>query len=148
MLHVSSTHLEQVRGFGEKSYPNECCGILVGRLEEGVKRVETLVSARNQRIDSAANRYLIDGDFVNELEKRLRGSGRQIVGFFHSHPDVAARPSVYDREHAWPWYSYLIVSVRNGQAQEALSWTLRDDRAAFEPETLQIVGASQDTVAI
>lgn len=144
MIQLSAMHLERIRGFGEKSYPNECCGILVGRLETDAKRVETLIPARNQRTDSAANRYLIDGEFVNEVERKLRGTGSQIVGFFHSHPDVAARPSTYDREHAWPWYSYLIVSVRGGEAKEALSWTLSDDRSAFEPEPIQALALAQN----
>jgi proteasome lid subunit RPN8/RPN11 len=67
-----------------------------------------------------------------------------VVGFYHSHPDQPARPSEYDREHAMPSYSYVIVSVRGGRAEALTSWTLDDDRAAFSSEPIaEIVSASR-----
>jgi proteasome lid subunit RPN8/RPN11 len=58
------------------------------------------------------------------------------VGFYHSHPDVEARPSAFDRDHAWSGYSYVIVSVRGGVPRETRSWELRPDRSAFDEEGL------------
>lgn len=138
MLIIRESHLAQIRSLGERAYPEECCGVLLGRPEGGVKKVEVLLPARNRRTDSAANRYLIEGEFVRAVEKKLCGSDRQIIGFFHSHPDAPARPSQYDRRHAWPWYSYVIVSVKKGEAVETLSWTLLDDRSGFDLEPLEI----------
>jgi proteasome lid subunit RPN8/RPN11 len=60
------------------------------------------------------------------------------VGFYHSHPDHPAEPSSFDLEHAWPYYSYLIVSVRDGRVADARSWRMAPDRSRFEPETLEI----------
>lgn len=139
MIRLSFDDLGQIKQIAESAYPHECCGVMVGSVVDGVKTVVELVPAENSRTDSPANRYLITADFVNQVEKRFRESSSAIIGFFHSHPDVPAQPSVYDREHAWPWYSYLIVSVRKGQADEVYNWKLRDDRSEFDPEKLEIL---------
>lgn len=139
MLRLSPEQLEQIQRIAEQAYPHECCGILVGRASEDNRTVGRLVAAENRRTDSPANRYLIDPELIRDMEKQLRSSGEEIVGFFHSHPDVPARPSSYDRDHAWPWYSYLIVSVKGGKAGEAASWRLREDRSGFEGEELELV---------
>ena len=68
------------------------------------------------------------------VEKEAHERGLEVVGFYHSHPDVEARPSAFDRDHAWSGYSYVIVSVRGGTAQETRSWELRPDRSAFDEE--------------
>lgn len=139
MIRMKAKDLEEIKQIAQEIYPHECCGILVGSVEDGVKTVTQLVPAENQRTDSPANRYLITADFLHQIESKLRNSDSSIVGFFHSHPDVPARPSVYDQEHAWPWYSYLIVSVIKGQVKEVLNWKLKDDRSAFDPEMMELV---------
>lgn len=138
MLRLKSDQLEEIKKIAEEAYPHECCGVLAGASDGSIKTVLSLIPAENQRTDSPANRYLIAPEFLHGLEKQLRGAGKDIVGFFHSHPDVAARPSEYDREHAWPWFSYIIVSVRQRQAGEVLNWRLKEDRSAFEPEDLEV----------
>lgn len=139
MIRLKSADIEEIKQIAQKTYPHECCGVMVGSIENGVKTVTELIPAENQRTDSPANRYLITPDLLNELEKKLKGTDRAIVGFFHSHPDVPARPSTYDQDHAWPWYSYLIVSVNRGQAGEIHNWKLRDDRSAFDAEKMELL---------
>lgn len=139
MIRLKSADIEELKQIAQKTYPHECCGVMVGSIENGVKTVTELIPAENQRTDSPANRYLITPDLLNELEKKLKGTDRAIVGFFHSHPDVPARPSTYDQDHAWPWYSYLIVSVNRGQAGEIHNWKLRDDRSAFDAEKMELL---------
>ena len=139
MIRLKSADIEEIKQIAQKTYPHECCGVMVGSVENGVKTVTELIPAENQRTDSPANRYLITPDLLNELEKNLKGTGRAIVGFFHSHPDVPARPSTYDQDHAWPWYSYLIVSVNKGQAGEIHNWKLRDDRSGFDAEKMELL---------
>ena len=139
MIRLKSTDVEEIKQIAQKTYPHECCGVMVGSVENGVKTVTELIPAENQRTDSPANRYLITPDLLNELEKKLKGTDRAIVGFFHSHPDVPARPSTYDQDHAWPWYSYVIVSVNRGQAGEIHNWKLRDDRSAFDAEKMELL---------
>ena len=139
MIRLKSADIEEIKQIAQKTYPHECCGVMVGSVENGVKTVTQLIPAENQRTDSPANRYLITPDLLNELEKKLKGTDRAIVGFFHSHPDVPARPSTYDQDHAWPWYSYVIVSVNRGQAGEIHNWKLRDDRSAFDAEKMELL---------
>ncbi len=139
MIRLKSADIEEIKQIAQKTYPHECCGVMVGSVEKGVKTVTELIPAENQRTDSPANRYLITPDLLNELEKKLKGTDRAIVGFFHSHPDVPAQPSTYDQDHAWPWYSYVIVSVNGGQAGEIHNWKLRDDRSAFEAEKMELL---------
>ena len=139
MIRLESADIEEIKDIAQKTYPHECCGVMVGSVENGVKTVTELVPAENQRTDSPANRYLITPDLLNELEKKLKGTDRAIVGFFHSHPDVPARPSTYDRDHAWPWYSYVIISVNKGEAGEIHNWKLRDDRSAFDAEKMELL---------
>ena len=139
MIRLKSADIEEIKQIAQKTYPHECCGVMVGSVENGVKTVTELIPAENQRTDSPANRYLITPDLLNELEKNLKGTGRAIVGFFHSHPNVPAQPSTYDQDHAWPWYSYLIVSVNKGQAGEIHNWKLRDDRSGFDAEKMELL---------
>ena len=139
MIRLKSADIEEIKQIAQKTYPHECCGVMVGSVENGVKTVTQLIPAENQRTDSPANRYLITPDLLNELEKKLKGTDRAIVGFFHSHPDVSARPSTYDQDHAWPWYSYVIVSVNKGEAGEIHNWKLKDDRSAFDAEKMELL---------
>ena len=51
-----------------------------------------------------------------------------------------ARPSQYDRDHALPWYSYVIIAVENGRATDTASWIFRDDRSSFQEEEIESPG--------
>lgn len=147
-LVLCARHLETVKRHAATSYPEECCGFLVGRAlgEEGVEdagsgeapgsMVERVLSVQNERRDSRVNRYLISPETVLAAQREARGLGLEIVGYYHSHPDHPAVPSDFDREHAWPGLSYLIVAVEGGQAVVARSWRLADDRSRFEEETV------------
>ena len=136
-LKISEELLEGIREHGKKAYPNECCGVLLGRMEDSRKSVVELRAMENTREDSPRNRYLISSRELLEAEKAARARGLDIVGVYHSHPDHPARPSEFDREHAFPWYSYIIVSVNGGKPVDLASWTLRDDRSAFDAEDLR-----------
>ena len=86
------------------------------------------LAAENERVDSRHNRYVISPQSLLAAQREARASGLDIVGYYHSHPDHPARPSEFDREHAWPGTSYVIVSVSEGKAVDCRSWRLRDDR--------------------
>ena len=81
-------------------------------------------------------RFLVRPSDYREAEKRASDAGGELLGFYHSHPDHPARPSQYDLDHAWPFFSYVIVSVREGVSEDMTSWRLREDRSAFDPEEL------------
>ncbi len=144
MIELSPDDLARIRAHGEAIYPEECCGILVGRAEKDadgngsvLARVERLVGAENEREDeNRHNRYLIPPEVILRTEREARAAGLDVVGYYHSHPDHPSRPSDFDRDHAWPGYSYVIVSVREGRARDERSWRLSDDRSRFDEEPI------------
>jgi proteasome lid subunit RPN8/RPN11 len=113
--------------------------VLAGRVQgNGDKEVVRLAPAVNRRTDDP-HRYLIAPDDLRRLETDLRADGLEIVGYYHSHPDHPAVPSGFDTEHAWPWYSYLIVRVEGGRGREAASWTLDDEQPVMRSESLEVL---------
>lgn len=146
-LLISAEHLDVIARHGAAAYPEECCGVLIGRFTAdgsdpatGTTAVEQLVSVDNERADSRHNRYVITPETVLAAQKQARAAGLDIVGYYHSHPDHPARPSEFDREHAWPGISYLIVAVQQGNAEVARSWRLSDDRERFDEEAIELAG--------
>ncbi|MDZ4803311.1 MAG: M67 family metallopeptidase [Candidatus Eisenbacteria bacterium] len=145
-LMIRPTDLEAIRRHGEDGYPNESCGLLLGRVElTGGVRVKAVTSVdrlENERDDSRHNRFLITPATFLSADRAARQRGVEILGFYHSHPNAPATPSEFDREHAWPFYSYVIVSVVNGDARELNSWVLAEDRTHYNAEP--IVPARED----
>ena len=109
------------------------------RAVEGDRKVALqLVPLDNQRTDSARNRYLIDPLSFRRAQERLDRDGLEVIGVYHSHPDHPPAPSAFDRDHAWPWLSYVIVGVGAGRAGDPKSWVLADDRGTFAEESITI----------
>ncbi len=119
------------------AYPEESCGVLIGRESDGAREVERVVRCENRRPDARGTRYLIAPEQFLAADREARAAGLEVLGFFHSHPDHPAEPSAFDLEHAWPYYSYLIVSVSSGAAAVQRCWRLRDDRSRFEAERVE-----------
>ena len=142
-LTITSKLAEEIRGHGAETYPHECCGALLGREEllEGKKIVREILGLFplvNRRDDSPRNRFSVTSEDVRAAEKAAKDKELEVVGWYHSHPDHPAKPSQYDCDHAWPWYSYVIVSVANGKPQEMTSWRLNDDRVDFTGEDIEL----------
>jgi len=129
---------DEIRRHGEHAYPAECCGALIGRIDGESKEVAGLAPAVNRRTDDP-HRYLIAPEDLRELEVQARAAGHEIVGYYHSHPDHPARPSAFDAEHAWPWYSYLIVRIEQGRGADMASWVLDDDGPQMHSEPLDVL---------
>ena len=129
--------LREMRAHGEQDYPFECCGLMLGRLAEGRKKVVETYRISNAREEEAQrNRFLIRPEELMRGEKYAREKGLDVIGFYHSHPDDRAVPSQYDLEHAWPTYSYIVVSVANGRAVDLRSWEMESDRSRFNEEEI------------
>ena len=137
-IRMAASLLDEIRRHGEQAYPAECCGALVGRPGADGKEVVRLAPAVNRRTDDP-HRYLIAPDDLRRLEAEVRAESLEVVGYYHSHPDHPARPSAFDTEHAWPWYSYLIVRVDHGRAADAASWVLDDERPLMHSESLEVL---------
>ncbi len=145
-LVVSTERMKQIAAHCRLAYPYEGCGILLGQADNGRKVVVEVLPSGNAREDSARhNRYLIPPEDLLRGELQAEEQGLEVIGYFHSHPDHPARPSEFDREHGWPWYSYLITAVHKGQVVESRSWQLRDDRSGFDEERI-VARTSAETV--
>jgi proteasome lid subunit RPN8/RPN11 len=117
-------------------YPEEICGILIGRDSDAGRVIERVVPVDNARADERSRRYIIEADVLRRVEHEAKRDGFEVIGFYHSHPDHAAIPSAYDREHSWPWYTYVIVAVRRGEIADVRAWRLTDDRTAFGEQSV------------
>jgi proteasome lid subunit RPN8/RPN11 len=137
-LRLPGALADEIRRHGEAAYPAECCGAMVGRAEGAAKEVLRLSPGVNRRTDDP-HRYLFAPDDQLQLEREVRWAGQEIVGYYHSHPDHPARPSAFDAEHAWPWYSYLIVRIDRGRGADMASWVLDDERPLMHPESLDVL---------
>jgi proteasome lid subunit RPN8/RPN11 len=135
-LEITAEVVEAIREHGRTAYPHECCGALLGR--ESVA-LET-VPLPNTTDEGSRRRFLVRPDDYRAAERRAAERRLDLIGFYHSHPDHPARPSQYDLDHAWPVFSYVILSVRGGVPQEVTSWRLRDDRTTFDEEPLETTG--------
>jgi proteasome lid subunit RPN8/RPN11 len=139
-LQLNETQAQEIRAHGVETYPHECCGALLGAESDACREVRGLHKLVNRRTDSPRNRFSVTAEDVRDAENAAQKAGLEVLGWYHSHPDHPALPSEYDREHAWPWYSYVIVSIMSGEPQAIASWRLTDDRMRFEPERI-VTGA-------
>ncbi|HEV8384788.1 MAG TPA: M67 family metallopeptidase [Candidatus Acidoferrales bacterium] len=140
MLRLSEKLALRIREQGAKSYPQECCGALLGRDSSGDREIVDLLPLDNRHAESPGNRYVISPHDVRRAEQTAGQRGLELVGWYHSHPDHPALPSEFDRAQAWPWYSYVILSVQQRRPGQLTSWRLGDDRARFSPERIAING--------
>ncbi|MFB0545428.1 MAG: Mov34/MPN/PAD-1 family protein, partial [Anaerolineae bacterium] len=113
-------------------------GLLVGVFEGG-GRVEAVYPAHNLNTERTHDRYELDPADYLAVEWGIEGSGLEIIGFYHSHPDDEACPSAFDLERAWEEYFYLIVSVRDGTATEARAWAIDETTGRFQEKDLEVV---------
>ena len=126
MLKIRRKDYDEIRGHGEETYPHECCGVLLGQMDDdGTRVVTSTARCGNTREDSPHNRYNIDPKELVRIQREGRERGEDIIGFYHSHPDHPARWSQTDLAEAhWFSCSYVITSVERGNAQMTNSFEL------------------------
>jgi proteasome lid subunit RPN8/RPN11 len=167
VLQINSEHLQSIFVHAERTYPEECCGLLLGQVEsqasanhsenhklvevwetENAWSAETEAEMRVIAPETATHplsktrRYWIDPREMLEAQRYARSKKLDIIGIYHSHTDHAAVPSECDRLCAWSHYSYLIVSVQQGSAQDVLSWRLDENRQFQSEEILTVAPTS------
>ena len=144
-VHLPAPLLGEIRAHGRATYPDECCGFLIGASEESGTSSERpilgLERAGNEFEGERRRRFLIRPEELRLLERRLDNTGRAVVGFYHSHPDHPARPSQFDQEHAWPWYTYLVLTVTAEETPAVGAFELDPDSATFREVPLTITEA-------
>jgi proteasome lid subunit RPN8/RPN11 len=154
ILKLAVEHLRSICAHAESTYPQECCGLLLGKLSQDSKTLVEVVATENTwsaeavesfqeidaTLDSGTNRnshYTIAPEVILKAQREARDRQLDIIGIYHSHPDHPAVPSEFDRLCAWQPYSYIIVSVQQGKAGELQSWGLDDDHQ-FQPEEIVV----------
>ncbi|MBR6832374.1 MAG: M67 family metallopeptidase [Fibrobacter sp.] len=114
---------EQMALAAKKAYPNECCGILVGKKsEKGEIEVTEIREASNQFQGQKSVHFQIDPLFIYRLEQELESRGLEIVGVYHSHPDCPAILSKEDENYMVPGLEYVIMSVQKGEVVDVKSY--------------------------
>ena len=141
MLRISRKLLGEIHAHMEETYPYECCGLIVGTMEES-KTAEASRRCRNLNTERAVDRYELDPKDMLKVQRELDGGPWDIIGVYHSHPDHPSRPSGFDTDHAWPGYSYIIGSVEKGKMGSLQSWELDQSGSAFDEEELEILDGS------
>ena len=135
-LKIGRGDVGHIHEHAREAYPEECAGALVGMGLGGMKIVVDVWRAENTHEEERSRRFLIEPLKIKEIEERAAERDMDVLGFYHSHPDHPAEPSEYDREHAWPNYSYLIASVGEEGVESVRSWVLKDDRSGYEEEQI------------
>ena len=138
MILLADQQWKEINAHGERDYPYECCGLLIGRFLENASKevVETYPISNAREEEAKRNRFLIRPEELLAGERAAMKKGLDVVGFYHSHPDEPAVPSGYDLDHAWPIYSYIVVSIQQGSSRDLRSWEMESDRSKFNPEEI------------
>lgn len=123
----------------ERAFPDECCGAIFGHADGDAREIVELREMENTWDPSERRRrFLITPEEYMRVEREADDLGLSLIGFYHSHPNAEARPSDFDREHAWPWFAYPIVEVRDGEAAGMRVWQLQDDRSGYAELGVQL----------
>ncbi len=136
VLKLNILQLEKIKSYLESCYPEEGCCILIGVIENDVKILKEIALVKNVAVDNRKRRYIIDPLEYSRIEKETIEKGMEIIGIAHSHPEHPSIPSDFDKQNSWPFFSYIIVSVKSGKSKSVNSWVLKDDRSEFEEEPI------------
>jgi proteasome lid subunit RPN8/RPN11 len=141
MIHITRPVYNEILSHAKETYPDECCGVLVGEYGGKYGSERTVIKAygtENINNERAQDRYEIDPSDLNRIDRSARGEGLDILGFYHSHPDHPDSPSIFDRERGQTDYSYLIIAV-NGSGQISIkSWILKKEDEPFREEEIKL----------
>ena len=131
--------IDEFQTHGEQEFPHECCGFILGNFtSDGQGEALEYISVSNTKEKNRERRFLIDPMAYQNAEDRADELGLSVISIVHSHPDHPDRPSEFDREHAWPGFSYIIISIYAGRAVSFKSWQLSQDRSHFNEEYVTI----------
>jgi proteasome lid subunit RPN8/RPN11 len=138
MIRLSEKNVDEIEYHAAQSYPEECCGMMLGFSENGNHFVEEIIKIDNSQEGNRNCRFLITPEQYRQAEQLARKRKLELLGFYHSHPDHPASPSSFDTEHAMPWFTYVILSVEQGQPAAMTAWLLNDEHTKFK-ERMMII---------
>ena len=137
MIEITAQPWQTMVRHAEKTYPKECCGAMLGRIENGTKLVTEAVPLENAYAGEQADRYQLRPADLLEADREARARGLDLIGIFHSHPDCDAYFSKTDLENSCPWYSFVVLSIQNGKFDHANSFLPDPDQTVAESEELK-----------
>ena len=139
MLFIDPQTLQQMTADGERTFPDECCGFFFGTEKGDDRTLTQIIVVDNAKEGDKRRRFEISPrDYLN-AEQWAEDKGLQLLGVYHSHPNHPAIPSEQDRLAAQPYFSYIILSIRDGAFDHLRSWTLNDDFQFEEEETKTLI---------
>jgi len=138
-INITKKIENMIKSHGEKDYPHECCGFILGNFKGNESFGMEYLPAANVKEENRERRFLIDPGAYQKAEDEADEQGLSVISIVHSHPDHPDKPSDFDRDHAWPGFSYIIISVQKGSAISYRSWQLNEDRKFFIEENIRIL---------
>ena len=145
MIYLTSQQLSDMHSHGEEAYPYECCGAMLGEWNrDQSKNTKKLIRIENNwkegdGEETRHRRFAITAEDYKKIENQAKNDGLNLLGFYHTHPDHPPKPSGTDLSYAWPFFSYIILSVQKAKAQESFSYALDLDRNILYDEGLKII---------
>ncbi len=137
MVVLTHAQVEAIEAHAKDTFPEECCGFLIGPTAEP-RKVASTRRATNVVETNRERRYVIDPRDFLAVEQETKGSGHEILGFYHSHPNHPAEPSEFDRSRAWPWYTYVILSIVDRNPADLRAWSLDGETSLFRADSLTV----------
>jgi len=138
MIRISANTISRIESHGGRTYPEECCGIMLGTSEGNDQVVESIIELQNEQDENRRRRFFVTPQQYLQAERAAARNKLELLGFYHSHPDHPAAPSEFDREHALPWFTYVIVSIARGKLNDVTAWVLSDARERFNKKEILI----------
>jgi len=136
MIQVSSEPWQEMLEHARSTYPNECCGAMLGNIDGDQKKVLAAMRLENSSAGSQRARYELRPEDLLAADKEARRQGMDLIGIYHSHPDCDAYFSKTDLENSCPWYSFIVLSIQKGEFHHANSWLPNAEQTAAEKEEL------------
>lgn len=147
MIRISEELVRRIEDHGQATYPEECCGILLGSNEGDETVITGMAELDNYQPENRRRRFLITPGQYLQAERIAYDRGLELLGFYHSHPDHPAIPSEFDREHALPWFTYLVLAVERGRSKAITAWHLSETRESFIEKSLAVEEVRTDDAA-
>jgi proteasome lid subunit RPN8/RPN11 len=139
MLRIEPDAWREMVAHAQATYPNECCGAMLGTsgaIGGEPKSVHVALPLENAYSGARASRYELRPEDLLRADKEARSRKLDLVGIYHSHPDCDAYFSETDLKNSCPWYSFVVLSIRNGAFDHANSWLPDAEQTKAEREEL------------
>ncbi len=122
MIRIDQEPWAAMVSHARQTYPNECCGAMLGEITDDGKHVRVAIALENAFQGAQATRYELRPEDLLAADKAARERNMDLIGIYHSHPDCDAYFSKTDLQNSCPWYSFVVLSIQNGEFHHANSW--------------------------